>query len=147
MNTIFEAASLTKPVFTYGVLRLVDQRKLDLDTPLSSYLPKPRVPDERVVIKPACRIGGATTARFPFISPPEERFSYSGEGYRSATRGRADYRETAGRLFYMDEVVFKPLGMTNSSYVWRPSFDSVTTPAHDSKGALGEPEKPEQHPA
>jgi CubicO group peptidase (beta-lactamase class C family) len=79
-DTVFEAASLSKPVFTYGVLKLVDQGKLDLDIPLSSYLPKPYVPDERV---------GKITARLvlshrtgfpnwrgsdgslPFISPPE----------------------------------------------------------------------------
>ena len=85
-DTVFEAASLSKPVFTYGVLKLVDQGKLDLDTPLSSYLPKPYVPDERV---------GKITARLvlshrtgfpnwrgsdgllPIYFSPGERFSYS----------------------------------------------------------------------
>jgi CubicO group peptidase (beta-lactamase class C family) len=150
-DTVFEAASLSKPVFAYGVLKLVDQGKLDLDAPLNSYLAKPYVPDERL---------GKITARLvlshrtgfpnwrgddglPIYFTPGERFSYSGEGYI--------YLQHVVELItgkpldvYMEEVVFKPLGMTNSSYVWRPSFDSLTATGYDSKGRPEELKKPKE---
>ena len=37
-DTIFEAASLTKPYFAYVVMKLVEEGILDLDTPLTRTL-------------------------------------------------------------------------------------------------------------
>lgn len=39
-NSVFQAASLGKPVFAYAVLKLVEQGQLTLDTPLLHYLPQ-----------------------------------------------------------------------------------------------------------
>ena len=36
-QTIFEANSLSKPLFAFSVLTLVDQGKIDLDTPIVAY--------------------------------------------------------------------------------------------------------------
>ncbi|WP_426700114.1 serine hydrolase domain-containing protein [Rhodanobacter sp. Col0626] len=40
-DTIMYGASLTKTVFAYTVMRLVDQHRMDLDTPIAAYLDKP----------------------------------------------------------------------------------------------------------
>jgi HEAT repeat protein len=39
-KTMFEACSMSKPVFAYLVLKLVEQDKLDLNKPLYDYLPE-----------------------------------------------------------------------------------------------------------
>lgn len=43
-DTVMYGASLTKTVFAYTVMRMVDQKRIDLDTPLAAYLDKP-LPD------------------------------------------------------------------------------------------------------
>ena len=40
-DTVMYGASLTKTVFAYTVMQLVDRGKLNLDTPLKDYLEKP----------------------------------------------------------------------------------------------------------
>src|SRR5687767_7668220 len=46
-RTLFPAASLSKPVFAYAALRLVDQGELDLDRPLKRYVPDHAPADAR----------------------------------------------------------------------------------------------------
>jgi len=42
-STIFEAASLSKPVFAWFVMKMVQKGTLNLDTPLYRYLPNPDI--------------------------------------------------------------------------------------------------------
>jgi CubicO group peptidase (beta-lactamase class C family) len=142
-ETVFEAASLSKPVFAYGVLKLVDQGKLGLDVPLTTYLPKPFVAGDERLAKITARIVLSHRTGFPnwpaddgsvsIYFTPGERFSYSGEGYIYLQRV---VEQITGKSLnqYMTEAVFTPLGMTSSSYVWRPDFDALTATGHDSEG-------------
>ncbi len=111
VDTVMYGASLTKTVFAYTVMQLVDQGKLkldtplkeDLDNPLSSYGPDPVFPDKYGPYKdlagdprwqkitPRMSLTHSTGfANFWFIEPdqklhihfePGTRFNYSGEGF------------------------------------------------------------------
>ncbi len=152
VETVFEAASLSKPVFAYGVLKLVEQGKLELDVPLTTYLPKPYITGDERLAKITARIVLSHRTGFPnwrdgdslpIYFTPGERFSYSGEGYIYLQRV---VEQITGKPLneYMTEAVFTPLGMTSSSYVWRPDFDAVTATGHDSGGKAVELWKPKE---
>jgi CubicO group peptidase (beta-lactamase class C family) len=150
-ETVFEAASLSKPVFTYAVLKLVEQGKLGLDVPLTTYLPKPFVGGDERLAKITARIVLSHRTGFPnwpaddgsvsIYFTPGERFSYSGQGYIYLQRV---VEQITGKSLnqYMTEAVFTPLGMTRSSYVWRPDFDALTATGYDSDGKPTELWKP-----
>jgi CubicO group peptidase (beta-lactamase class C family) len=150
-DTVFEAASLSKPVFAYGVLKLVDQGKLNLDAPLTTYLPKPYIDgDDRLQLITARYVMSHRTG-FPnwrgdtnalaIRFTPGERFSYSGEGFVYLQKV---VEQITGKPLndYMTEAVFAPLGMKSSSYVWRPDFDALSATGHDTYGDPQEKFKP-----
>src|ERR1035437_3682330 len=110
-DTVMYGASLTKTVFAYIVMHLVDQGKLKLDTPLKddldrplpSYGPDPVFPDKygpykdlsddprwQKITPRMCLTHSTGFSNFWFIEPdhklhihfdPGTRFSYSGEGF------------------------------------------------------------------
>jgi CubicO group peptidase (beta-lactamase class C family) len=150
-DTVFEAASLSKPVFAYAVLKLVEAGKLGLDVPLTTYLPKPFIAGDERLAKITARLVLSHRTGFPnwpgdggsvsIYFTPGERFSYSGEGYIYLQRV---VEKIIGKPLneYMTEAVFTPLGMSNSSYVWRPDFDALTATGYDSDGKPDQLVKP-----
>ena len=151
-NTVFEAASLSKPVFAYAVMKLVDAGKLALDVPLVKYLPVPAVlGDERarritarMVLDhttglPNETIGQALAIHFR----PGTRFSYSGAGY-------AHLQTVVERLTgeplesFMKKSVFVPLGMTNSSFVWQDDYEARRATGYRTDGTAGRDRRPSE---
>lgn len=143
-DTVFEAASLSKPVFAYGVLKLYETGLLDLDIPLSAYLPEPYLPGEpRLPLITArrvlCHTPGLPNWR-PKGEPlvmhltPGERFSYSGEGYVYLQKV---VEHLTGRALddLMQAHVLELLGMSSSSFVWRDEYEDRAAQGHDETGS------------
>jgi CubicO group peptidase (beta-lactamase class C family) len=152
-DTVFEAASLSKPVFAYAVLKLVDQGKIDLDTPLSKYLPGPYdVKDDDRVNQITARFVLSHRTGFrnwrndqplKIYLRPGERFSYSGEGFVYLSKV---VEHITGEPFneFMKRSVFVPLGMTSSSYLWRADYEDRAATGHDIDGNVREKNKPDK---
>jgi CubicO group peptidase (beta-lactamase class C family) len=97
-NTLFEAGSITKPVFAFVVMRLVERGILKLDQPLYELLPFGEIShDERCKILTArhvlCHQSGLpnwsqrdSTGHFNLLFTPGTGFGYSGEGYEYLKR-------------------------------------------------------------
>jgi CubicO group peptidase (beta-lactamase class C family) len=141
-RTMFEAASLSKPVFAYAVLKMAERGDLDLDAPLSKYLPAYIENDQRLDLITARRVLTHTTG-FPNWRPegkpltinftPGERFSYSGEGF--VYLQKAVERLTGKPLNeVMRKEVFAPLDMSNSTYVWQDGIGPQMAAGHTQDG-------------
>jgi CubicO group peptidase (beta-lactamase class C family) len=151
-DTVFEAASLSKPVFAYGVLKLADAGKLDLDTPLVKYLPGAYVENDERLNQITARLVLSHRTGFPnwrrndalkINFPPGERFSYSGEGF--VYLQKVVERLTGESLdSFMQKTVFAPLRMTSSSFVWQERYESRKTYGHDSFGTVTGRRKPQE---
>ena len=142
-DTVFEAASLTKPVFAAIVMQLAAEGVIDLNKPLGEYLALPNPGDERSKRITATHVlshsGGwrnwrnntqtALTADFD----PGSRFSYSGEGYFHLQR-IVETLTGKGLPQLARLRVFEPLGMRNSGLIWRPQLDAMLASPHSNRG-------------
>ena len=149
-DTIMYGASLTKVVFAYLVMQLVDEGRLDLDTPIARYLPRP-LPDYaapeiedryarwsdlagderwRRLTPRMLLTHSSGFANFGFLEPdgrlrihfePGTRYSYSGDGIILLQFVlEQGLGLDIGRE--MQRRIFDPLGMTRTSMAWRPDF-------------------------
>lgn len=167
-STIVYGASLSKAVFGYLVMKLVDEKTLDLDKPLYQYLKKP-IPeyeyfsdlknDDRwkLITARMClnHTTGLPNVRWfnPITSEqdtlgvikiyftPGTKHAYSGEGFKLLQQVIEEVT-----LKNIDELaqekVFKPLGMTRTGYIWHDSFgDDNVAVGHMDNGDIDQKRK------
>jgi CubicO group peptidase (beta-lactamase class C family) len=159
-NSVMTAASLSKSAFAAVVMRLVQDRVLDLDKPIHEYLPKPlpEYPrytdlqgDDRYK-KLTLRILLSHTSGFPNWRAFEEdrklkihfepgtRYAYSGEGIDLA---QLVVETVTGQSLtaLIDKTLCRPLHLTRSSMVWEPRFEDDFANGYDEYGRSLGPEK------
>ena len=151
-TTVFEAASMTKPVFSFAVNRLVERGVLDLDTPLYEYLPYADIAyDERYKLITArmvlCHRTGFPNWRSGKLDikfDPGTKFGYSGEGFEYL--GKVVSHLTGKELVdVIAEEVFAPLGMRNAYLTWSEENNSLFATPHRN-GGLPLPKRAWRHP-
>ncbi len=139
--TVFEAASLGKPLFAYGVMKLVAAGRMALDAPLGRYLP------ER--IQGAARDSGVTVARvlshtsgldldargdaLTLTFEPGSRWDYSSVAYVLLQRAVENVTGLPIEAWMQKEVI-GPLGMTHTSYLATARKRPGAAVGHDRQG-------------
>jgi CubicO group peptidase (beta-lactamase class C family) len=159
-NTVMYAASLTKPLFGYVFLKLVDKKVFELDKPIVQYLKKPiadypkwkDLAKEQGVEKITPRMllshsSGLPILRFLYggdslflIAKPSEKFYYSNEGMNLLGFVVEEYTGQKLELL-VKELVFDPLNMPRSGMVWQKTFEDNYASGYNKKGEPMEPQK------
>ncbi len=146
-DTVFEAASMSKPILGLLAMQLVDAKRLNLDRPVVAYGPERRVPDlpekQRVTARmllshtsgyPNWRPGGEEReGPLPLLFTPGTRFGYSGEGTFYLQR-RVEWISGQPLDRLAQRSLFEPLGLRHSDFGWTPSIGARQASGHGDDG-------------
>ncbi len=124
-DTLFEAASMTKPVFAYVAMQLADDKRLDLDKPLVAYRrpaylgadPNLERITARHVLEHSTGLPNWASEPLVTSSAPGSRYSYSGEAFIWLQLVVETIMGT-GLGSVMQAKLFGPAGMSHSSFGW-----------------------------
>ncbi|MEW5915086.1 MAG: serine hydrolase domain-containing protein, partial [Gemmatimonadota bacterium] len=146
-DTVYAAASLTKAVFAYVFLGLVEEGLISLDRPVRDYVPLPNPDDPRAGTITARRLlshsGGwrnwrnNTSQQLVADFEPGSRWGYSGEGFFFMQR-IAETLTGKSMPLLARERVFDPLGMKRSSMVGMVELEPHQATGHNFRGEVGQ---------
>jgi len=140
-NTLFEAASVTKPVFAFAIQRLAERGVIDLDKPLYLYLPYDDIAyDERYKLMTARHVLTHRTG-FPnwrFMNPdgkldlkfpPGTAYNYSGEGFEYL---KLVIQKITGKKVeqILKEEVIDPVGLYHTFFSRNDSLRQMVANGH-----------------
>jgi len=160
IDTWCRVESISKSVTAWGVMKLVEQGRVDLDAPVVNYIKSWEFPPsgydiEKVTVRqllsnssgmPLGTIGERydPTGDIPalkerlskdavLMQKPGKGFSYSNTGFNIL---ELMIEEVTGRDFaaYMKNEILLPLGMERSSFTWSETFDPAVPNGYDLEG-------------
>tara|TARA_R110000868_G_scaffold121034_1_gene321100 strand:+ start:12679 stop:14139 length:1461 start_codon:yes stop_codon:yes gene_type:complete len=149
-NTLFNVASLTKPITAVVVLKLVSQGKWNLDEPLNNYWIDPDIKNDsrtkllttRHILSHQTGFPNWRDGKLEFMFTPGTQYQYSGEGYEYLRKALVSkFKKSLNEL--ASELIFKPLEMQDTNYVWDEQTDeSRVAQGYDENGNTYETYKP-----
>lgn len=141
VNSIFNIASMTKPVVAMMTLKLVNAGQWDLDEPLFHYWVDPDIANDprhkklttRFVLSHQTGFPNWRKGKLSFEFEPGTNFGYSGEGFEYLRKAlEKKFHKPLEKL--LDSIIFKPLGMKDTRY-WDKNIDMKRYAHwHDSHG-------------
>ena len=129
-STLYNIASLSKPLSAEVILRLASAGRLSLDEPMAPYWTDPDLAaDPRAkLLTPRLALEHQTGfanwrresgGKLTFLRDPGSAYGYSGEGYQYVARF-AEKRTGQPFESLAQELVFAPASMTHTAYTRRP---------------------------
>jgi len=135
INTIWNIASMTKPVTALTALKLADKGLWNIDEPLSDWYVDPGIKDNPWTKELTTRIVLSHQSGFlnwPWMEPdkklkfhfePGHGWGYSGMGYEYLRKALENkFHKSLQQL--AQEEIFGPLGMKNTHLGWSDEIDS-----------------------
>ncbi|EDP71013.1 beta-lactamase [Flavobacteriales bacterium ALC-1] len=146
--TMFEGASLSKPLFAYFVMKMAEKGELELDDPIYPFLepifPEGTIASEsfedyktltpRIILSHGTGIPNWVKGKPITIAfKPGTGFSYSGEAYQHlgaafGTKLGIGWGNKLDSLF-IKEAAF-PIGMDRTLYTWDAKYDNTVAKGH-----------------
>lgn len=135
-NTIFNVASLTKPVTAMVALKLASLGKWNIDEPVYKYWTDPDIANDPRSKKITTRLILSHQTGFPnwrwmnenkklsFLFDPGKGYQYSGEGLEYLRKALENkFKKSLQQL--ASELIFVPLKMNDTRYIWDNKIDTT----------------------
>ncbi|MEL7370874.1 MAG: serine hydrolase domain-containing protein, partial [Myxococcota bacterium] len=145
-ETLYNVASLTKPLVAETIVRLAAMGRLDLDEPMHRYWTDPDIASDprHLQLTPRFALSHRTgfpnwrqqtkTGKLSFKGEPGQSVGYSGEGYEYVARF-AEKKLQIGFEQLLQDRVLKPLGLARTAITPQAWFDdAIRAHGYDKQG-------------